>query len=98
MRRDTRGDRDSRRDRQGQPRPVRPAGTSSLDGPSATGQLELPLEPLAVSVREATRLSGIGRSTLYALMGSKRLDYAKVGRSRLVLVPSLKRLLAPIRP
>lgn len=95
MRRDTRGDRDSRRDRRGRPRPVRP---SSPDGPSATGQLELPLEPLAVSVREATRLSGIGRSTLYALMGSKRLDYAKVGRSRLVLVPSLKRLLAPMRP
>lgn len=59
---------------------------------------ELPLEPLTVSVREAARLSGIGRSTLYVLMASKRLDYARVGRSRLVLVPSLKRLRAPMRP
>lgn len=92
-RRDTRGERDGRRDRRGQPRTP---GTPSLNG--TTGQLELPLEPLAVSVREAVRLSGIGRSTLYQLMGARRLDYSKVGRSRLILVPSLKRLLTPVRP
>lgn len=92
-RRDTRGDRDGRRDRRGQPGTP---GTPSLNG--TTGQLELPLEPLAVSVREAVRLSGIGRSTLYQLMDARRLDYSKVGRSRLILVPSLKRLLTPVRP
>ena len=38
----------------------------------------------AMSVSEATRFSGIGRTQLYALMAADRLPFATVGVRRLI--------------
>lgn len=48
------------------------------------------LEPLAVSVTTATRLSGIGRSALYEAIGSGDLASCKVGKRRLILIEDLR--------
>lgn len=52
---------------------------------------------LALSVDEAVRRSGIGRSTLYELMQTGQLAYAKIGARRLILVADLHALLAAHR-
>lgn len=48
---------------------------------------------LAVTVDEAVRVSGIGRSTLYELMRAGEIPYRCVGRRRLVLMDGLRRYL-----
>jgi excisionase family DNA binding protein len=48
------------------------------------------MEPLAVSVEEAERISGIGRTKLYELLTSGAIKSRKVGRRRLVIVWSLR--------
>ena len=48
----------------------------------------------AVTVAEASRFSGIGRTQLYALMGAGLLPFAKVGARRLVARRGLIDLLA----
>ena len=48
---------------------------------------------LTVSVPEAVRMSGLGRSTLYEAMQVGSLEYVNVGRRRLVVVDSLRRFL-----
>jgi excisionase family DNA binding protein len=51
--------------------------------------------PIAVTVLEATRLSGLLRSKFYELMERGILRWAKVGRRRLVDFTSLQSLLRP---
>lgn len=51
------------------------------------------LEPLTVSVAEAKRLSGLGTTTLYYMMGDGRLDRRKIGGRTLITYASLKKLL-----
>lgn len=48
------------------------------------------MEPLAVSVDEAARISGIGRTKLYNLLTSGAIKSRKVGTRRLVIVWSLR--------
>lgn len=48
------------------------------------------LEPIAVRIPQATRLTGISRSRLYELMRSGDIEFAKVGASTLILVDSLR--------
>jgi excisionase family DNA binding protein len=48
----------------------------------------------AVTVEEAVKLSGIGRTTLYALIGSGQITSAKIGKRRLIPRAELKRVLA----
>ena len=43
-------------------------------------------------VPEACRYLGIGRSTLYVLIGKGEIEYIKLGSSTLVLTESLKAL------
>ena len=50
-------------------------------------------ERLAVTVREAVILTGIGRSKLYAMFKGGDLRAKKAGRRTLVLVADLKRML-----
>ena len=50
------------------------------------------IEPIAMRVPEACRYLGIGRSTLYVLIGQGELEYIKLGSSTLVLTASLKSL------
>lgn len=48
------------------------------------------LEPIAISIHDAERVSGISRRTLYDLMRDGAIQSRKVGRRRLVLVRSLR--------
>ena len=50
------------------------------------------IEPIAMRVPEACRYLGIGRSTLYVLIGKGEIEYIKLGSSTLVLTESLKAL------
>lgn len=52
-----------------------------------------PIEPLAVSVKEAERLIGAKTTTIYKLMADGTLARRKVGRRTVVLYASIKRLL-----
>jgi hypothetical protein len=54
--------------------------------------LPLPLEPLTVRIPVAVQLTGIGRSKIYELIATGKLDTVKVGASTLVTVASLRRL------
>jgi excisionase family DNA binding protein len=48
------------------------------------------MEPLALRVREAAAMLGIGRSTLYVFISAGELETVKIGRSTLVPVESLR--------
>jgi hypothetical protein len=45
-----------------------------------------------ISVREAVRISSVGRTKLYALMASGRLDFIKIDKRRLVVRRSISAL------
>ena len=47
-------------------------------------------EPLAVSPAEAARLSGLGRTTIYAALGSGGLKSIKIGKRRLIALDALR--------
>lgn len=47
-------------------------------------------ERLAVSITTAATMLGIGRSTLYEMLGDDKIETISVGRRRLVLVASLR--------
>lgn len=49
-------------------------------------------EPLAYSVNDACRATGLSRSRLYELFGEGKLEYRKVGRRTLIPAWSLKKL------
>jgi excisionase family DNA binding protein len=51
------------------------------------------LEPISVRIATAVKLTGIGRSTLYELIGSGEIETVKIGRSTLIPYRSLKRLI-----
>ncbi len=50
------------------------------------------MEPLAVSIKAAAEILGLGRTSIYALIAEGRLEAFKVGRRTLVRVESIKRL------
>ena len=50
------------------------------------------IEPIAMRVPEACRYLGIGRSTLYVLIGEGEIEVIKMGSSTLVLTESLRSL------
>lgn len=54
-------------------------------------------DALALSVDDAARQSGLGRTTLYELMQAGQLPFAKIGARRLILVDDLRALLAAHR-
>jgi excisionase family DNA binding protein len=54
-----------------------------------------PLDPLAVTVAEAKRLTGLGLTTIWKLIAEKELETVHVGRRTLVIFASLRRLLSP---
>ena len=59
----------------------------------ATGNLGLPLEPLTVTVKETERLTGLGTTTIYKLIGAKELQTVKIGARTLIVYSSIKKLL-----
>jgi excisionase family DNA binding protein len=50
------------------------------------------IEPVAMRVPEACRYLGIGRSTLYVLIGEGEIEFVKLGSATLVLTESLRNL------
>lgn len=67
-----------------------------MDQPNAppVSPAELPTSmPITVRVKEACRLTGIGRSKLYELIGHDEIDTIKVGTITLIPMASLKRFL-----
>ena len=54
---------------------------------------ETHLEPIAVRISEACRLTGIGRSKLYELIAGGQLEIVKVGAMTLVPMESLRGLI-----
>ena len=54
-----------------------------------------PLDPLTVTVADAHRITGLGLTTIWALIAKRELDSVLVGRRRLILFASLRRLLTP---
>lgn len=56
------------------------------------------MEPLFASVVDASRLLGVGRTTLYRLIGEGQLETVKIGRRRLIKTVSLHRLANAVGP
>lgn len=55
------------------------------------------MEPLAISINETAKALGIGRSSVYVLLKSGKLDAFKIGTRTLLTTESVKRL-AQTRP
>lgn len=55
------------------------------------------MEALTVSISEAAKALGLGRTTIYAMIADGRLEAIKLGRRRLVAVEFLRRLVAAKR-
>lgn len=50
------------------------------------------MEPLAVSVNDAAKALGLGRTSIYSMIGDGRLDTFKLGRRTLIKTASIRRL------
>jgi excisionase family DNA binding protein len=48
------------------------------------------LSPMAVSIPEAARLAGVGRSTIYKFIAARRLPIRKIGRRTLIEINALR--------
>lgn len=57
------------------------------------GRAEHASMPITVRVREASRLTGIGRTKLYELIAAGEIDIIKVGTITLIPVASLTKFL-----
>jgi hypothetical protein len=66
------------------------------DHDEARTQLYASLEPLAVRMPEAERISGLSRSEIYRRAGRREILILKCGRSSLVDVASLKAVMASL--
>ena len=67
-----------------------------LRGPQRIGHNKgPPLDPLTLTVAEVQRLTGLGLTTIWKLIAKKQLESVLVGRRRLIVYASLRRLLTP---
>ena len=55
------------------------------------------IEPIVMRVPDACRYLGIGRSTLYVLIGKGEIEVIKMGAATLVLTASLRSLVERLR-
>jgi excisionase family DNA binding protein len=53
------------------------------------------MEPLAISIGETAKALGLGRTSIYAMIGDGRLETFKLGRRTLVKTASIRRLVDP---
>ena len=51
------------------------------------------MKPLAVTIAEAVKISGLGRSSLYKLFNSGTLSPRKYGKRTLIIVDELEKVL-----
>ena len=54
--------------------------------------LQIGLEPLTVSIKDAAKVLGLGRSTIYRLIGEQQLETVKIGNRTLIKTASIGRL------
>jgi excisionase family DNA binding protein len=54
--------------------------------------------PLAVSVKTACKLVGVGRTTMFALIKTGRVKTISIGRRRLVVYSSMEALVSEAGP
>ena len=52
------------------------------------------MEIFTVSINDAAKALGLGRTSIYAMLADGRLEAFKLGRRRLVKVDSIRRLVA----
>ena len=52
------------------------------------------MEVLAVSINDTAKTLGLGRTSIYAMIGDGRLEAFKLGRRTLVKAESIRRLVA----
>jgi len=50
------------------------------------------MEPLAISINDAAKVLGLGRTSIYSLVAVGRLEAFKLGRRTLIKTESVKRL------
>jgi excisionase family DNA binding protein len=55
----------------------------------------IPAPLLTLTVREALRATGLGRTTLYKLIDSGRVRRVKIGKRVLIVYSDLEKLVAP---
>lgn len=55
--------------------------------------VERPVEPITVRIKDACRMTGIGRSKLYELIDTGEIETFKVGTMTLIPVTSIRRFL-----
>ena len=55
--------------------------------------VERPLGPITVRIKDACRMTGIGRSKLYELIDTGEIETFKVGTMTLIPVESIRRFL-----
>lgn len=60
------------------------------------GDLRAPTEKLAYTIPEAIYATGLGRTTIYALVGQKKLRTIKAGARTLIPADSLQGYLASL--
>ena len=65
---------------------------SGANDQRASQKRQAEIEPIALRVPEACRYLGIGRSTLYVLIGEGEVEFIKLGSSTLLLTESLRSL------
>lgn len=53
------------------------------------------VRPITITIAHARQITGLGNTTIWKLIGEKKLQTVRVGRRRLVLYDSLRALLAP---
>lgn len=53
------------------------------------------METLATSINEAAKVLGIGRTSVYRLIGEGRLETIKLGRRTLIKAESIRRIVDP---
>ena len=61
--------------------------------PAGKGNQAARIEPIGVRIREACRLTGIGRSKLYELIGAGEIRIIKVGSITLIPLAGLRQFL-----
>jgi hypothetical protein len=55
--------------------------------------MDFPADVISAPVREFARISGLGESTIWAMIHDGRLETIAIGRRRLVLIDSYRRLI-----
>ena len=57
-------------------------------------RLEKIMEPIVISIKDAAKALSLGRTSIYGLINSGRLDTIKLGRRTLIKTDSLRRIIS----